>query len=142
MKILIVDCDPAILQFLETFLREEGNDVTAVLYDQKDCARRIVELARAQPFQAAFINPFMPDLSGVELSGRIKNVSPHTRIILMSTPAPPATRAHLLSHGVATEFFIEPSALQELREILGSPRQEQPAPLEGASGTGAQSVPY
>jgi len=143
MKILLVDCDPIMLQYLERLFRDEGDEITSILYENKGCAARITHATRAQQFDVAFISLLIPSLTGVELSGQIKRVSPNTRIILMSTPIPPASLAQLHSHGIASEFFIEPSALQELREILGSVRREQTnearVSLENAPGSGPAS---
>lgn len=125
MKILLVDCDAAVLQYLERLFRDEGGEITSLLYEHKTCATRITDVARAQQFDLAFINLLIPSLIGIELSAQIKRVSPNTRIILMSTPISPASLAQLHSYGIAREFFIEPSVLRELREILASVRREQ-----------------
>jgi len=142
MKILLVDCNAAVLQYLERLFLDEGGEITSILYENKTCAARITDVARAQQFDVAFISLLIPSLTGVELSGQIKKVSPNTRIILMSTPIPPAGLAQLYSHGIASEFFVEPSALQELREILASLQREQSngaASLENASENGPAS---
>jgi DNA-binding NtrC family response regulator len=143
MKILLVDCNAAVLQYLERLFRDEGGEITSLLYENENCAARITDAARTQQFDVAFINLLIPSLMGIELSGQIKKVSPNTRIILMSTPISPASLAQLHSCGIASEFFIEPSVLQELREILGSLRHEQsngaPASLENASESGPVS---
>jgi DNA-binding NtrC family response regulator len=143
MKILLVDCDTAVLQYLERLFRDEGGEITSFLYEDETSATRITDVARAQQFDLAFINLLIPSLIGVELSGQIKRVSPNTRIILMSTPIPPASLAQLHSYGIASEFFIEPSALQELREILGSVQREQSngarSSLENAPESGSAS---
>ena len=125
MRILLVDRDAAVLQYLERLFRDEGGEITNFLYEDRTCATRITDVARAQQFDLAFINLLIPSLIGVELPGRIKRVSPNTRIILMSTPISPASLAQLHSYGIAGEFFIEPSVLRELREILGSVQREQ-----------------
>lgn len=125
MKILLVDCNAALLQYLERLFRDEGGEITSLVYGNENSIARITDAARAQQFDLAFINLLVPSLIGVELSGQIKRVSPNTRIILMSTPISPASLAQLHSYGIASEFFIEPSTLQELREILGSVQQEQ-----------------
>lgn len=125
MKILLVDCNAALLQYLERLFRDEGGEITSLVYGNENSIARITDAARAQQFDLAFISLLVPSLIGVELSGQIKRVSPNTRIILMSTPISPASLAQLHSYGIASEFFIEPSTLQELREILGSVQQEQ-----------------
>lgn len=143
MKILIVDCNAAVLQYLERLFRDEGAEITSILYEDTNCEARVTDAARTQQFDLAFINLLIPSLLGVELSGQIKKVSPNTRTILMSTPIPPAGLAQLHSHGIDSEFFIEPSALQELREILGSLQREQSngvrPSLENASERGSAS---
>jgi|GEM_PF-4313233 len=120
MKILLVDCDDAIPQYLEELFQNENTEVTTVLAQHETCTTAIVEMARTQQFDAAFINLLMPGLNGVGLSGKIKTVSPRTQVVLMSTPCPPAIRAQLRSQGVVSEFFIEPAVLQELRDTLGT----------------------
>lgn len=145
MRILLVDCDAAVLQYLERLFRDEGGEITSFLYENNNCAARITDLARAQQFDLAFINLLVPSLTGVELSGQVKRVSPNTRIILMSTPIPPAGLAQLHSHGIASEFFIEPSVLRELREILGSVQRGQSngarSSLESTAENGPASSP-
>lgn len=143
MKILLVDCNAAVLQYLERLFRDEGGEITSLLYEDTNCAARVTDAARTQQFDLAFINLLTPSFIGVELSGQIKRVSPNTRIVLMSTPIPPAGLAQLHSHGIDSEFFIEPSALQELREILGSLQREhsngaRPS-IENASESGSAS---
>ena len=143
MKILLVDCSAALLQYLERLFRDEGGEITSLVYGNENSIARIIDAARTQQFDLAFINLLIPGFLGVELSGQIKRVSPNTRIILMSTPISPASLAQLHSYGIASEFFIEPSALQELREILGSVQQEQGngarASLDNAPETGSAS---
>ncbi|HVB36244.1 MAG TPA: response regulator [Candidatus Acidoferrales bacterium] len=124
MKILLVACDAAVLQYLEKLLHSEGSEVSSMLYENPACATRAIERADAQQFDAVFVDFRMPSLSGVELCAQIKRVSPHTRTILMSTPIPPEGRAHLLSQGVTSEFFVEPSVLQNLRDALGMRSQK------------------
>jgi len=145
MKILLVDCNAAVLQYLERLFRDEGGETTSLLYENENCAARITDAARTQQFDVAFINLLIPSLIGVELSGQIKRVSPNTRIVLMSTPISAASLAQLHAYGIGSEFFIEPSTLQELREILGSVQQEQGngarASLENTSESGPVSSP-
>ena len=145
MKILLVDCNAAVLQYLERLFRDEGGEIASLLYENENCAARITDAARTQQFDVAFINLLIPSLIGVELSGQIKRVSPNTRIVLMSTPISAASLAQLHSYGIGSEFFIEPSTLQELREILGSVQQEQGngarASLENTSESGPVSSP-
>lgn len=119
MKVLLVDDDPSILRYLEKWLLDETIEVATVIPENGTYVARIVEMARTQQFDAAFIELLMPGLDGLRLSGEIKRASPHTRIVLMSTPLRPATREQMLLQGVASEFFIEPSVLQELRDVLG-----------------------
>lgn len=119
MKVLLVDDEPSILRYLEEWLLDETIEVATVIPENGTCVARIVEMARTRQFDAAFIELFTLGLDGLRLSGEIKKASPHTRIILMSTPLRPATREQLLSQGVASEFFIEASVLQELRDVLG-----------------------
>lgn len=119
MKVLLVDDDPSILRYLEKWLLDETIEIATVIPENGTYVARIAEMARTQQFDAAFIELLMPGLDGLRLSGEIKRASPHTRIVLMSTPLRPATREQMLLQGVASEFFIEPSVLQELRDVLG-----------------------
>lgn len=119
MKILLVDYDSARVQYLEELFQNENAEVMALLAEHETCATTIMEMTRTQRFDAVFIDPLTPSLSPVELPGRIRMISPHTKVILMSTPCPPTIREQLRSQGVVSEFFVEPAVLQELREALG-----------------------
>ena len=53
------------LQYLRTLLRDEGSEITSVVYQNKTCATRITNIACNEQLDVAFIN------------------------ILVSTPIPP-----------------------------------------------------
>ncbi len=41
-----MDCDAAVLQYLERLFRDEGGEITSVLYENKNCAARITRTTR------------------------------------------------------------------------------------------------
>lgn len=108
----------------------------ALLAEHETRATTIVEMARTQQFDAVFIDPLTPSQSPVELPDRIRMISPHTKVILMSTPCPPTIREQLRSQGVVSEFFVEPAVLKNfgrpsefIRAIRKSVIHSQPSEM-------------
>jgi len=68
-KVLIVEDEPTILEFLETGLRYEGYDPTAVQEGKKG-----LELALEEAFDVIILDIMLPDMDGFEICERIREM--------------------------------------------------------------------
>ena len=78
-KILLVDDENLILYSLSTTLRHDGSEVTAVA-NGKDAMSEIGRL----PYNICFLDVNLPDANGYDLLKTMQQISPATRIIMMS----------------------------------------------------------
>jgi len=78
-KILLVDDENLILYSLSRTLTHEGAKVTAVT-SGTDALREI----RQCPYDICFLDVHLPDANGLDLMKTIREVSPHTAIIIMT----------------------------------------------------------
>jgi len=79
LKILAVDDEPAIGKMLEGYLNGLGHDA-------RSCAdpREAVELFSTTKFDVVLSDRSMPQMSGDELAGRVREISPDTRFVMIS----------------------------------------------------------
>ena len=119
-SILIVEDDPSVRRLAVVILRNCGYKI-----QEANNAFEALEAIRRNPhFDLVLTDVIMPQMSGKELSDKIKTQWPHTKILLMSGYTDDA----LAHHGVLDEglLFLEkpfsPTKLtRKVREILDSP---------------------
>jgi len=78
-KILIVDDQQLLLYGLKKALQTENTEVTAT----KTGKDALTEMASSS-YDLCFLDIFLPDMSGVDLLNRFKELSPSTKMIMMT----------------------------------------------------------
>jgi len=78
-KILIVDDDTFFLQGFDKALQTAFADVKAV----ETGNTALMEIA-SSPYQLCFLDLFLPDSDGIEVLKRIREISPQTKVIVMT----------------------------------------------------------
>jgi signal transduction histidine kinase/CheY-like chemotaxis protein len=86
-KVLVVDDDPMILQFVTTTLERAGYRVQAVA--NAEDAVRTYTAAAGDPFRLVLSDVLMPHTNGVELAKRLLAHDANVRILFMSGQVPP-----------------------------------------------------
>jgi signal transduction histidine kinase/CheY-like chemotaxis protein len=86
-KVLVVDDDPMILQFVSTTLEQAGYRVTAV--NTADEALDCYSAAGSEPFRLVLSDVVMPRVNGVDLARRLLASDPNVRILFMSGQVSP-----------------------------------------------------
>lgn len=79
MNILVVNDEEEICKMLIRFLSSEKARVKFVLTGEK-----AVELVKKEYFDVVFLDIGLPDISGMEVLDKIKEVSPETKVIMMT----------------------------------------------------------
>jgi len=136
-SILIVEDDPAVRRLAVVILRNCGYKI-----QESNNAFEALEVIRRNPnFDLVLSDVIMPQMSGKELSDRLRMQCPQTRILLMSGYTDDA----LAHHGVLDEglLFLEkpfsPARLAaKVREILDTPG---PSAVESSRMYGTSLVP-
>ncbi len=111
-KILLVDDENLILYSLSTTLRHGGSEVTAVA-NGRDALSEISRL----PYHICFLDVNLPDANGYDLMRTIQQVSPATRIIMMSAVDPNEEQLRYL-HKSACPFLPKPFDLEKVSSLV------------------------
>jgi signal transduction histidine kinase/CheY-like chemotaxis protein len=85
-KVLVVDDDPMILQFVTTTLERAGYRVQAV--GNADEAVRTYTGSAGDPFRLVLSDVLMPQVSGVDLAKRLLALDANVRVLFMSGQVP------------------------------------------------------
>ena len=130
MKLLVVEDEAAIADFLERGLAAEGYEVM-VAGDGVEGER----LALADGFDLVVLDRMLPGRDGLEVLGAIRDAKPALPVIVLTARGEVADRVEGLDRG-ATDYMTKPFAFAELlarvRARLRQPSGEAPTVLEAA----------
>lgn len=111
-RILIVDDELSIREFLEILLAEEGYTVTTA-----SSGAEAMEKIAAQDFHMVISDIQMPKLSGIEVLKKVKETSPSTEVIMITAYASAESAVEALKCG-AYDYIIKPFKVDEIKLIL------------------------
>jgi DNA-binding response OmpR family regulator len=130
MRILIVEDEPAIADFVERGLRAEGHAVE-VAYDGPDGERRALE----SEIDLLVLDRMLPGKDGLAVLRAIREAKPAMPVIVLTARAEVADRVEGLDAG-ATDYLVKPFAFEELaarvRAHLRTPVQSRATELSAA----------
>ncbi|HSB34753.1 MAG TPA: response regulator [Nitrospirota bacterium] len=111
-RILLVDDENLILYSLSAALRNDGSQVTAVT-NGRDALSEI----RSSFFDICFLDIHLPDANGFDLMKIVLEISPATRIILMTAIDLDDVQMNYLRHNNG-HYLPKPFDLEEVRSIV------------------------
>ncbi|MCS7048418.1 MAG: response regulator [Verrucomicrobiae bacterium] len=76
-RILVVDDEPALCELLAEVLKSPRRSV-----EVRDTAGGALDFVSRNPVDLAFLDVNLPGMSGWDLARHIKEISPHTRIVM------------------------------------------------------------
>jgi DNA-binding response OmpR family regulator len=112
INILLVDDENLILYSLSATLRHDGSEVTAVS-NGKDA---LLEICRS-PYDICFLDVNLPDANGFDLMKTVLEISPTTRIIIMTAVDLNEGQMRYL-HNNACHFLPKPFDLEDVRSLV------------------------
>lgn len=118
-KVLLVDDEPSIIEFLEIALLEEGMDVLKAC-----CGRDALKILNERPVDVVISDILMPDISGVELLREAGKIVPDTAFILITAFAGPETAIEALQYG-ACDYITKPFRIEDLCNALNRALQKK-----------------
>ena len=115
MKVLIVDDDLIMIHILQSYLEQEGYEVSST-----ENGKEALRLLEQQHFSLIITDWLMPEMDGLELTRtvRILNNKHYTYIILLSGKSHKEEIIQALDAG-ADDFISKPIDFDELRSRLG-----------------------
>src|SRR5512145_2990878 len=107
-KILVVDDDQGMREFMEIMLTQEGYDVTAA-----DNPVKAINLCRKTAYDLVITDLKMPKIDGIEFLKTIKDHRPQTVVILITAYASGETAVNAMKEG-AYDYVEKGGNIEEL----------------------------
>jgi len=142
-RILVVDDEEIARTNLEYILRKEGHQVATAAN-----GREALEKVKAHEFDVVLTDLKMEKMDGIQLLESVKQVAPHTEIVMVTGYATVSSAVDALKKGAA-HYLSKPIKLDELRatvrEIVDKKRHMQMSRgpvlcFAGPPGTGKTSI--
>ncbi len=111
-KLLVVDDDQSLREFLEIFLAKEGYKV-----DSSDSGEKALELVKQSRYDLVITDVKMPGMDGVELLKKLKIIDATLPVILITAFASLDTAVDAMKEG-AWDYLTKPFKIEELREVI------------------------
>jgi len=105
--VCILDDDPSVVKATSRLLASAGWEVDAFtdpiefLDHAKECQPKVVVL-----------DILMPAMNGLDVQKRLREISPESRVVILTSKDDPSTRAKATEQG-ATAFFVKPIGDEE-----------------------------
>jgi two-component system, NtrC family, response regulator AtoC len=110
-SILVVDDDVGVQKLLKAFLEKQGCDVMSA-----STGDEALEQMNKRP-SLVLLDIMMPDVHGLQVLNRIREISPDTPVIMMTGLAEHAIGLESLKRG-AVDFVTKPFDLQHLHYLI------------------------
>src|SRR5216117_944916 len=111
-KILVVDDEQSMTQFLSIVLRKEGFQVTAV-----SNGRDALEKARSENFDVVITDIKMPGIDGIQLLNGLKKHDPSLPVVIMTAYASQQSAIDAVNHG-AFQYLIKNAKNDEIKLVV------------------------
>ena len=126
MRILVVEDDHSIANFVAAGLRQEGYSV-----DVADNGVTGLDLASAQPYDAAIVDVMLPRLDGLSLVSALRRAGKTTPVLFLSARHSVNDRVKGLQTG-GDDYLTKPFAFQELVARIQALTRRGQLPIESA----------
>jgi two-component system response regulator PilR (NtrC family) len=111
-KILIVDDEQSMRDFLSIMLTKEGYDVAAA-----DTGQAAIKAAQSEIFDLVISDVKMPGMDGISVLKAIKELSPETMVIMITAYATTETAVDAMKLG-AYDYITKPFKVDEIKLII------------------------
>jgi two-component system response regulator PilR (NtrC family) len=113
-KILVVDDDQGIRDFLEIMLSREGYEVTCA-----SDANKALSQCKKEKYDLILTDLKMPKIDGIEFLKEVKDICQETMVILMTAYASPETAVSAMKEG-AYDYVEKGFDLEDIKTIISS----------------------
>lgn len=113
-RVLVIDDEKNIRVTLSACLEAMGCRVTAIA----TASEALVALER-RPFDLAFLDLHLKEMSGLDLIPKLLSLSPHLHIVMITAYATLETAVEAIKRG-ARDYLPKPFTLAQIRDLLNS----------------------
>ena len=124
-KILVVDDDQGMREFLEIMIKQEGYRVTAL-----ESAEKALNLCKKEKFNLVITDLRMPKMDGIEFLKRIKDIDPNMMVILITAFASAETALSAMKEG-AYDYVEKDFNIDDLIKIIRKALEHSGVKREG-----------
>jgi len=115
--LLMVDDDRIYLKMIKSFFEHEG--LKALCADSGEEALRMI---KEKPMGLIFTDYHMPGMNGLVLAGRIREMVPCARIMMITSDPSPEVTALAMRAGIS-RVTAKPCRLKEIQDIINEEKQ-------------------
>ena len=112
MHILIVDDEPQLVEAFKKKLSKEGMEVSTALN-----GRDALSIIKRKTLDVGLFDIMLPDINGVELLGKLKEMQPTAEVIMLTGNASVDTAIRSMKLG-AYDYLTKPCKLTELHSVI------------------------
>jgi DNA-binding NtrC family response regulator len=112
-KILIMDDDVAMTNYLKVFLTQTGLYELVVVND----SRQVAQLLEKEPFDIILLDMVMPNVSGMDILTDIHNKGTDTKVVVLTGISDVDLAVNAMKLG-AFDYLIKPVDEEKLLEVL------------------------
>ena len=128
-RILVVDDEPGIREFLQIMLEREGYEVSSAV-NGTDAISRF----KKKKYDVVIADIRMPKVSGLEVLSSVKEISPETNVIMITAHASFESAVEAMNAG-AYDYITKPFNVDEIKVTVSNALQNN-----GRSGGVAEST--
>ncbi len=133
--ILVVDDEPSIRECLQIMLKREGYAVSCA-----EDGKEAITLFEKNPFDVVLADIRMPRSTGFEVLNRIKELSPQTKVIMITAHASFESAVESMKEG-AYDYIAKPFNVDEVKRTVSNALQSLPLTERRAPARGAKDTP-
>ncbi len=111
-RVLVVDDEESIREFLEIMLRREKYEV-----ETASNAKKALKLLEKENFDMIITDIQMPEMSGIELLGKVKDMDSDTVVIMITAYGSTESAVEAMKLG-AYDYITKPFKIDELKIII------------------------
>lgn len=119
IRILVVDDELSMREFLAILLEREGYDVSVA-----GSAEEALRMMESALFDLVLSDVNMPGLSGIELLGRIKEKSPETAVLMLTAFSAAEQAVEAMKLG-AYDYICKPFKNEEIKQLVKNALEKQ-----------------
>lgn len=109
--ILVVDDELGVRQSFNMVLKEEFNVLLA------DCGEKAIDIFSKNPVDLILLDILLPDIYGIELLAKLKEMDPNTEIIMVTAVKEVKTAVTAIKNG-AYEYIIKPFNVDDVITVI------------------------
>lgn len=126
-RILVVDDEESIREFLEIMLRKEGYEVTSA-----EDGSAALEIIKKKSFDLIISDLQMPNMTGMELLEKVKSSSPDVVFMMITAFGTTETAVEAMKMG-AYDYITKPFKIDEVRIIISHALESKNLEVENRS---------